>query len=1315
MPANYKLLTVPLHVTDPREAPANFDVRIVSILEFPEGTTTAADIANSVASHPVLGRQAGQPIVARVVPLESWIASGKPSNTPTGIAVELSFGGTTALATLREVLASYLSRPADVAVSALQHDSRFDTLREQDFLDINRLHDDLWLLRTYVYANAIQSLGFTASTAADPFSVEQARWLNSYVQTAALEAIFGNAGNVKLFANNEVGAAAVRLREDVKKLQARLEHFGSARAFAAEVGLRSMSDAGVRSVAISDPNVAIHAALKNALLSESCGITTIWRARTEQPVIGDHVLFLQAESFSPTPYAVVLQPTAFRREGYTHPLSFADLPQAGQPVRTTNAALAYLNDEHGNPRYRATAINAEIAVIQGTLLQFNNSLSNTADPLKQQVGDFKDIRDDRPPQLLVDEHRGVNELECVGLTISAPTGDLVTPDPLRDPQRDTLWPCLFLEDLWIGFRLDLADDAEPDFSSVHQQVQELTFSTTKRTIKGSVEDFFAREQPANAPTATSTELIRYIGMSRSQAQDYLRFLGKEPATAAMPEAPFTTSVVGYSGATALLFGRIYRYRLRNVLVAGISLSAAEADALPLGASHAQSCPFYRARAYRPGELVSTRFNNANEASRSIYLTEEAPRARAWLVPTPIDMDTARYHGAFLSKRSETWRHNRRAFIQDLQESIGAQPTDLQYFFDPDVAAVLIHVTILNGDPDSVVRDFTYLHGSYCELAPHLRLKPVRVEYGRGGKWEEFRPIQLRFAVTSGTHVQVSKEGRIVRIAVPASADLEISILPDVNETQLQQTASYAASATQLKLRSLPGFKAASTIVPAVAEQKLRVTHCAKAPATRPAMAGAPSRLTSAGEPIVIAERGRLKQTADIPGYIEVDAASAGQVRIEAAWSDIDDRPEQDHPMLTASTAVSQPRSIVFDRHVPPSASSMARVAVAKAMLVADTSGDVRGTFALQCAENKVFLGPHPDQVQAQVNNRACTLDFADARRKRATVTAVTMSRYKGNYKPGPASEFETRSNQVLVDVPASMRLPAPDISHVLPLSHDVELRDGSAGRTQRIYAMRFYVRPPWLLSGPGERVAIGCIAGAGAQGPVASLDKYITQWGEDPLERPHLDVTRYAPRASNFKVPEKGNPAPLDETFYPPQSIEGAPDVLYRDNLTVTDSTSTSRTVSVASFALRRDSTSKLWFCDVALSDGFLGWCGLALYRHQPHAHEEFQLSAAPAWVYGAVLHGEQIVWVHRAGKLRVTVGPVFDPHMSFELDPRAYFHGISRNLGKADGSPVPLQHMEVEGRTYFEGVVKFGDGPWSLVKRRFGSEVASIGLDVGG
>ena len=100
-----------------------------------------------------------------------------------------------------------------------------------------------------------------------------------------------------------------------------------------------------------------------------------------------------------------------------------------------------------------------------------------------------------------------------------------------------------------------------------------------------------------------------------------------------------------------------------------------------------------------------------------------------------------------------------------------------------------------------------------------------------------------------------------------------------------------------------------------------------------------------------------------------------------------------------------------------------------------------------------------------------------------------------------------------------------------------------------------------------------------------------------------------------------------------------------------------------------------------------------------------------PAWVYGAVLHGEQVAWTKRDGKLHVTVGPIFDRYTTFELDPRPFRDGISTNLQTSAGQRSRLRPFIVNGQVFFEGLVLVGEGGWSLMKRRFDTDVGSIAL----
>ncbi len=224
------------------------------------------------------------------------------------------------------------------------------------------------------------------------------------------------------------------------------------------------------------------------------------------------------------------------------------------------------------------------------------------------------------------------------------------------------------------------------------------------------------------------------------------------------------------------------------------------------------------------------------------------------------------------------------------------------------------------------------------------------------------------------------------------------------------------------------------------------------------------------------------------------------------------------------------------------------------------------------------------------------------------------------------------------------------------------------------------------------------------------MPKHITQWGEDPVERGRLQSTRRMPLASDFvschsRLPED---SPLE--LYPPYTTDGNAPVIYRDNLRVSaDAPRTPvRRLSVASFAQQYDRRQLLWYSDIYVRGDFFGWCGLSLYRHQPHAVDGRELSEAWDWVYAAVLYGEPIAWVERNGNLRVTIGPVFDANVSFDLDSLAYHDGISRPTADVSRVLTPMESYRVDDAVYFDGVVKADHSEWSVVKKRFGHVVAS-------
>jgi hypothetical protein len=251
-----------------------------------------------------------------------------------------------------------------------------------------------------------------------------------------------------------------------------------------------------------------------------------------------------------------------------------------------------------------------------------------------------------------------------------------------------------------------------------------------------------------------------------------------------------------------------------------------------------------------------------------------------------------------------------------------------------------------------------------------------------------------------------------------SAVIEVSFLPDVGVQKLTKLALYAASTAQLALqKSLDGDESLLA-TPTVVEQKVTVIHCVRAPLVKPVITSTLVRAARDGNTINLAERSKNEQTAELHGRIDLDAGSTSQIRLQASWHDIDDNPLHSKYALTSGANTTALRSINFERYTPPSGPEAAHRALAGT--IQDPAAATMWTrFDLQCAENKVFLGPATPELLASMGARACVLNFGDARRKQAVVTATATGRYKDHFPSGSAPSFELTSDKVLVEVPAS--------------------------------------------------------------------------------------------------------------------------------------------------------------------------------------------------------------------------------------------------------------------------------------------------------
>src|SRR4051812_47912655 len=94
MAATYEFICIPLDTRDPRNAPLDFQVQIVSRVLFPMGTThDPASVRDALLHHPLLSSSAQ--IRAYVWRFDLWRANANRLNRAVAIPVTLHYSGTT--------------------------------------------------------------------------------------------------------------------------------------------------------------------------------------------------------------------------------------------------------------------------------------------------------------------------------------------------------------------------------------------------------------------------------------------------------------------------------------------------------------------------------------------------------------------------------------------------------------------------------------------------------------------------------------------------------------------------------------------------------------------------------------------------------------------------------------------------------------------------------------------------------------------------------------------------------------------------------------------------------------------------------------------------------------------------------------------------------------------------------------------------------------------------------------------------------------------------------------------------------------------
>lgn len=1299
MKANYSISTIPLGEVVRDGTSTTFEIKILCQLSI-DGDPQSGELQAVIDRHPVLSLPTGTSLNGIVRRYVDWKAGRRGIDT---ILARCELITREPLDERRRALANLVGIGAIQPVATkLLHSKDFDMLSVDNFVDVTAAMDDVreLTLGLHTIADAkIKSVALGVQTAASDSIVEQAKWLSGCVQSAVLDLVGGRSTTPD----------AVQM-QDMLSARAKSQAITSARG---KIERRLRAN-GVAKAAIQveeprpdDVNVLLQSSLKSELICRLCGFVTTWSAKCDKPLPNEEAMVFELvppPSLAHPDISVdAVLPTAFFCGAHAHPAAFLDV-KAGWYRRT---GLAWLSDDDTTPttaRYRATSISAEHQFTKQVIIQSTNTLGRAAGAPRDPQAFFTDPIDTRGPDQLGREASGIPDAHTTGVTFSAPVDDLVTPDELKadTPQeRMTKLPCLFMEDLWVGYRLDVRVKGATKFASTHRVRQSVQLKSGA-VLSGDTEDHFDREQPQDPKYEfNSTDLKVYRGLSEPQNRDYLLAAGIAREELHTPENAFyAISTLSTSSATPLTFGEQYDYQLRLVFVGGCSIRI---DEKRNGGRYTQTFPFYRSASLQAGDVwIPPEQRAANGGiPETLFVSAARPRIEFALMPKHLDLESARFHGMLFRDRSEPSRLKGRRIIRDFTKAFPNRPDSVDYFCDPDVHGIVITARILNGTEPAPSVGSEKVNGADCDLVSHHVVGPVTELYGEPDHWQAYRPIWITVVAREGQPPSLTRSKGLLRgcrhveLCLPAGVQAELSFLPLYAAGLEARHATNVASSAQL----LSGNITPPMLVPTVAMRTIRavnaVGQCRWPPRIEP-MQRSGSRPPSSGSLPTCVRTVDRPSIAVLTADVTVDAPSSKQIWCEANWMDILDTSTQGHAyQMSPGKITSQGINLVFEKKNPPPPSAMQL----KAALT--LPGETTGFFGLQLVQSRVFLGQEQRPVGAKVDE----LPLPDERRRLLEVRVAASPRFDN--VPGIVSAGPMTSGPRVFDVPSALNMTPLQVAYAVPLKR--ALRDGNLWSAA--FGMRVYLHAGMFESGPGERVAIGCwpeqtVAG----GPLLEVPKYVTQWGEDPLARGKLPVTKRMPRASDFvllqedaKVGER-----LDKSLYPPGALGGAGGVIYRDAVALPPQGSAIPRLSLASFAVRYDARQYLWYFDLMIDAEFFGWCGLALYRHQPHSLEGFELSQTAAWIYACTLYEEPFTVTRMGGSTRVVVGPVYDKTVSFALDSTEFINGVSADLGNTDVPFEELTSRRIGNVRYFEGQVAASSANVSLIKLRAGYPVQS-------
>ncbi|MEW8056359.1 MAG: hypothetical protein AB2796_13625 [Candidatus Thiodiazotropha sp.] len=1110
-------------------------------------------------------------------------------------------------------------------------------------------------------------------------------------------------------------------------------------------------------------NTLFATAAKEPLLAKALGIRTDWKLTiTEGNRIEPGVPYFLRVTFPGCgkwdPIVSVSScPTAFE---YARGVIAPRLMVPGKPSQ----GMAWLNDSDQR-RYRVCISNIDAVLSDSLLVQQDNRVydeQNTAtsalascinrepsnsrtNPETNFDAEDKGDADTSSPQKLND--KGIPQTNTQGVSFFSPIEDLVT------QEGGGVTECngeraLFDEHLHQGYCISVATQestegskGQPNFKALSSAFAEYTLDAPKSDrplLADGVTEIVIDKEQLTFEGSTDASGNAYRCQSRYQETKYFHWTGEGKAN---PNPLSGISQIDrrievnppyhkkYSPLKSaydhLLFRQEYGYFVRKCYQGGARLSNTQA-ANALSEMHAidrrlfvQNFQFFRSSSFKPGVLIDPDANDGGASSLSdeyaVTLTSKRDRKTLLIAPSPLDFEQARFHGLVGKSHKEPKRFGNYWVATDLRRFYTDHGEFKPYFKDPDVCNVRVTVLAQSRNTQEAPAA-AIVNEAACDVFPHLLVGQVVLAFGPEGRWEEYEPLELTICGTSRDVGKIREtSSRSAEVRIPPGDDYEIYITPELSKYDLRQHAFYEdADITLQDLRAELSDdegrrqelqQAISSVVPspdvvapelevssAVTEQlSIRARHAVQAPLHSPKILD-----------LDVRRRPDDSSAGYVHGIVEVEPRTVGSIVCRFAWSTRVDNVKKHGPQwIDGPGDETEARGLMFGEIHDELPDSIAQA----------IEGDFRRP--IQCAETHVIYGGkegpsdglhsidsygfHVTERSGVVPGKLAKLEKLPSTHVQLTARAHAISRFASVYQGVQAADSERYSDEVKIDLLNIVSGRAPAISHVLPLIATRKLIDSKERSTiESSFFVRIYIDRPWCLMGNDDRLAIAC---SSTRTPDPLHTTYATQWGEDVFERPKYSQTRYMPRASDFVAPEA-----KDDNAYL-RVVE------YYDNVEFRPASDVGASIllDLASFEVNYSESQQLWFAEFGLREKFSGWMQLVVFRHQPKSVVGKELSEDAEIINVAMLQRELLTYKRRGKFLHVTVGPVFDDTVGYEITRTNQLSGVAVTYL---GDPIPMAAIDTtEGRLFKLSVEVDKDEKLTVQRTKVGKVQAAIAL----